>query len=430
MKMNKLLALLIGLMPIALVAQSVPSPAPIHRGNLLLENATLHLGNGTVIAKGNVLISDNKIQAVGATDALPQDVQRLDLTGKHIYPGLIAPMTQIGLDEIEAVRSTDDRSEVGAVNPNARAIVGYNTDSRVTPTVRSNGVLLAQVVPGGDLFCGQSAVVQLDAWTWEDAAYLADDALHLNWPSQQIATHPYAPPREEQEKQLKLRMEEIEQVMRDARAYATAKEAGKSIATDLRWEAMMPVLKKEKAIWIRASTEKDIRSALEFALRQDLKMVLVGGDDAWLLSDLLRQYKIAVVLGKSHQLPRNEDDPVDLPFRTAMKLQQAGVLTCLSVEGFWNVRNLPFMAGQVAGYGLSAEEALQLITLNPAKIMGIEGRTGTLEVGKDANLVVSAGDLLDMRTSIVEYAFIQGRQIDLGNKQKDLNAKFLKKFER
>jgi imidazolonepropionase-like amidohydrolase len=409
-------------------AQSVPTPAPIHKGNLLLENATIHIGNGTVIEKGNVLIVDDKIQAVGTTDNLPATLTRIDLTGKHIYPGLIAPITQLGLSEIEAVRATNDRTEIGHINPNVRAIISYNTDSRVTPTVRANGILLAQITPDGELLKGHSTVVQLDAWTWEDAAYAMDDALHLAWPSQQISTNPHAAPREEQEKRIKERMAQIENAFRDARAYAEAKAANKLTKTDLRWEAMLPVLNGSKSVWIEANSEKDIRTALEFALRHQLKMVLVGGADAWLLSDLLRQYQIPVVLNKPQSLPRAEDDPVDLTFRAPMVLHQAGILTCLSMDNFWNYRNLPFQAGQAVAAGLDKEIALQLITLNTAKILGIDKRTGSIEAGKDANIVVSSGDLLDMRTSQVEMALIQGRKIDLGNKQKDLNAKFLGKY--
>jgi imidazolonepropionase-like amidohydrolase len=415
-------------LPQRLFSQDVPSPAPPHKGNLLLENATIHVGDGTLIERGNVLIVDDKIQAVGTTDVLPPNLERIDLTGKHIYPGLIAPISQLGLSELEAARSTVDRSEVGSINPNVRSIISYNTDSRVTPTLRSNGILLVQVTPDGALLKGLSSVVQLDAWSWEDAAYLTDDALHLQWPPQQISTFPGAQPKEEQEKRLKERMQQIEGAMRDAKAYAAAKAENKLTKTDLRWEAMGPVVKKEKAIWITANAEKDIRSALEFSLRHDLRMVLVGGADAWLLSDLLRQYQVPIVLGKPQSLPRTEDDAVDQPFNTPKILYKAGLLTCLSMDSYWNSRNLPFQAGQAAASGLTKEEALQLVTLNTAKILGIDARTGSITTGKDANLIVSEGDLLDMRTSQVTMAWIQGRKIDLGNKQKDLNTKFLQKY--
>ena len=411
-----------------MLAQDVPTPAPAHKGSLLLENATIHVGDGSVIARGNVLVVDDKIAAVGVTEGLPADLERIDLAGKHLYPGLIAPITQLGLTEIEAARATNDQSEVGSINPNVRALISYNTDSRVTPTVRSNGILLAQITPDGDLLKGLSSVVQLDAWSWEDASYLPDDAVHLDWPSQQISVYPGAPPREEQEKRLKERMQLIENAMRDARTYAVAKAATTLPKTDLRWEAMIPVFERKKAIWISANTEKDIRSALEFAERQQVRMVLVGGADAWLLSDLLRQYQVPVVLRKPHSLPRTEDDPVDLPYNTPRILFKAGVLTCLSMDSYWNYRNLPFQAGQTVASGLTKEEALQMITLNTAKILGIDARTGSIAVGKDANLLVSTGDLLDVRTSQVELAWIQGRKIDLGNKQKDLNAKYLQKY--
>ncbi|MFN8398113.1 MAG: amidohydrolase family protein [Bacteroidia bacterium] len=401
-----------------------PNPSPKHTGTILLDNATIHVGNGTVIEKGSVLISNDKIQAVGSINAVPQEAKIIDLAGQHIYPGLIAPVTQLGLSEVEAARATNDRAEVGGINPNARALIAYNTDSRVTPTVRSNGILLAQTTPDGDLLKGLSSIVQLDAWSWEDAAYVTDDALHLSWPSQQISTSPQGPPREEQEKRLRERMNELEMAFDNALAYAQAKAAGKTQKPDLRWEAMAPVVTGSKPLWIEANSEKDIRTAIEFALRRNLKMVLVGGADAWLLSDLLRQHQIPVVLLKPQRLPRAEDDPVDQPFRAPGILFKAGVLTCLSMDNFWNYRNLPFQAGQAVQGGLTKEEALQMITLNTAKILGIDQRTGSIEPGKDANIIVSAGDLLDMRTSKVEMAWIQGRQIDLGNKQKDLYNKY------
>lgn len=422
-----LLTLILASPPI-LHAQDIPTPAPKNTASILLENATIHTGNGTLIDRGSVLISQDKIQAVGTIANVPPDAKRIDLTGKHIYPGLIAPITQLGLTEIDAARATNDRSEIGSINPNARAIIAYNTDSRVTPTIRSNGVLLAQVTPDGDLLKGLSSIVQLDAWSWEDATYLADDALHLSWPSQHISTNPQGPPREEQEKRLRDRMNELEAAFDNALAYAQAKAAGKTQKPDLRWEAMASVVTGAKTLWIEANSEKDIRTALEFALRRNLKMILVGGADAWLLSDLLRQHQIPVVLQKPQRLPRVEDDPVDQPFRTPAILFKAGVLTCLSMDNSWNYRNLPFQAGQSVPAGLTPEEALQLVTSNTAKILGIDQRTGTIEPGKDANILVSAGDLLDMRTSRVEMAWIQGRQIDLGNKQKDLYHKYQNRY--
>lgn len=428
--MNKLIPIFLFLAAIGGVqAQSVPTPAPAQSKAILLENGTIHIGNGEVVEKGGVLFENGKIVQAGVIRGRLANVETIDLQGQHVYPGIIAPATQIGLDEIEAVRATDDRSETGAINPNARAIIGYNTDSRVTPTIRSNGVLMAQVAPSGGLFQGSSSIVQLDAWNWTDAAVVVDDAVHLNWPRLAVYTAWWAPPVEEQKKRSMEYLAKIDQAMDEAKAYMAAKESGRPYDKDLRWEALGPVLKREKPLFIHANTEKEIRSALSFALKYELRWVLVEGADSWRVTEELKKYEVPVVLAKPQRLPRLEDEDIDQPYKTPKLLQDAGVLFCLSMNDFWNQRNLPFQAGTAAAYGLTKEEALASITLSTAKILGIDSTAGSLEPGKDATIVVSQGDLLDMRSSQVTRAYIQGRAIDLGNKQKDLYEKFKGKYE-
>lgn len=410
-------------------AQSVPSPGPVQEVPIILRNATLHLGNGKVIEKGDLLILNGKIEEVGTVTQTFKRSENIDCAGKHVYPGLILPATNLGLTEIDAVRSTKDFNETGLINPNARALIGLNTDSRVIPTVRSNGILLAQVAPKGGLLRGTSSVVQLDAWNWEDAAYLKDDAVHLRWPRSNFFDAWWAPPIEEQKKQAKKSMKFLKGAFDQARNYLASKEAGTLKKTDLRWDAMAPVLKKEKPLFIEANSYKEISMAIAFSLEQDIRMVLMGGKDCHLLLDLLKEHQIPVVYNRPHNLPRKAEDPVDLPYRIPSLLKEAGVLFCLAQGDGWDARNLPFHAGTSVAYGLDKEEALQSITLDAARILGIDDRTGSLEVGKDGNIVVSKGDLLDMRTSVVEMAMIQGRKMDLGNRQKDLYEKFKKKYE-
>ncbi|HHG85231.1 MAG TPA: amidohydrolase [Bacteroidetes bacterium] len=420
---NSWLLLLSLLLPLSALAQDVPTPAPPQSRPIILQGGIIHTGTGKVI-QGDILIIGGKISDVGDIRTRVTDATTLDCTGKHLYPGLIAPTSQIGLDEIESVRGTDDRNEVGLVNPNVRTIIGYNTDSRVTPTLRSNGILLAQIAPGGQGFAGTSSVVQLDAWNWEDAAYLVDDALHLYWPHMVAYNASWMPPLEKQKKNIEKRLAQLDNTMQQAKAYLKTKNAGLLKKTDLRWEALIPVLNREKSLFIHANSERQINAALAFMLRHEIKMVLVGGADAWLLTGPLLANGVPVVLAKSHSLPTSEDDDIDMPYKRAGLLKKAGLLVCLSMRDFWNQRNLPFQAGTAAAYGLSKAEALQLVTLNTARILGIADRTGSIEPGKDANILVCKGDLLDMRTSLVEHAFIQGRKIDLGNKQKDLYKKY------
>lgn len=419
---------LLFLLPLGTLAQSVPQPAETQSQPIMLLGATIHLGNGEVLEKADILLEEGKIVEIGTITRAYKNARSIDCSGKHIYPGMILIGSSLGLVEIGAVRPTRDQSEVGSLNANARALVAYNTDSRVTPTIRSNGILLAQIAPSSGLFSGTSSVMQLDAWNYEDAAILADDGVYLNWPRLSISNSSFAPPRAQQEKRIKSSVERIYQSFRDAAAYKLAMENGKLEATDLHLEALVPVIKKERKLYVRASTEKQILAAVALAQDFDLDIVIFGGKEAHLQAELLAEYQIPVVITKLHDLPRMEDDDIDAVYSLPYKLQQAGVLYALTMTSNWDCRNLPFQAGTAAAYGLSQEEALAAVSANPAKILGIEEQCGTLEVGKDATLIISEGDVLDMRTSIVIHAFIQGREINLGNKQKDLYEKFKTRY--
>ncbi len=418
-------------------AQDVPAPAGKQTQPILLKNATIHIGDGTVIEKGNILFDNGKIVEVGNFETRLTGIKEFDCLGKHIYPGVIAPNSILGLDEIDAARATLDYQEVGSINPNVRAIVGYNTDSRITPTVRSNGILLAQIAPEGTLICGTSSIVQLDAWNWEDAAYRMDDGLFMDWPAMTFSASSFAPPMDVQKKNLEASLIQITKAFDAAKAYWTAKEAGPMKETDQRWESMIPVFKKTRSLFIRAYHTKEIEAAVAHVKKYDVNMILVGGSDAWMVTKLLKENNIPVIIENVQALPVRDDEDTDMPYKLAGILKEAGIKYCLSINslkqsganGPWSQRNLIFQAGTTAGYGLTKEEALMSITKNTAEILGIGDRTGTLEKNKDATIVVSTGDLLDMRTSNVELAFIQGRMIDLGNKQKDLYKKFKAKYD-
>lgn len=418
-------------------AQETVLPAKLQKGLVFIKNATIHVGNGKVIENGTIKIKDGKIEEVGANLPVPaDDVSVYDVKGKHVYPGLILPTSTLGLVEISANRATTDVREIGDLNPNVRAIVAYNSDSRVINTLRSNGILLANVVPQGSLLAGSSSVVQLDAWNWEDAAYKTDAGIHLNLPSLMARSGGFrgfgggAGPSASQTDPVKEGLEQIEKVkvfFREAKAYQAE---GKHEETNLKFEAVKGLFEKKQKLYVNANTVKQILVALDFVKEFGVDMVIVGGSDSYQVADLLKKHNVSVILQQPHSLPTATDDDVDQPYKTAAALQKAGVLFSISDDDSQTRgRNLAFNAGTAAAYGLSKEEALAAITLNAAKIMGVADKTGSIEAGKDANIVVSDGDILDMRTSNVTDAFIQGRKIDLTDKHKLLNERFEQKYE-
>ncbi len=402
------------------------APAPAQSAPLVITGGTIHVGNGQVIENGAIAFDNGKITYVGtAADAPAAGATRIDAKTKHIYPGLIAANTYLGLSEIEAVRATNDYNEVGDYNPGTRSLSAYNTDSKVIPTLRSNGILLAQVVPQGGIVSGTSSVMQLDGWNWEDAAYFADDGVHLNWPS-------FFQFKYEDFTAAVTVNEDYEEQVQQIRSYFQQAQHYNLQAThterNINFEALKGAFATSTPVFIHTNYIREIMNAVQFAKDFGIRMVLVGGRDAYQCTALLKEHNIPVILGEVHSLPSGDDEKVDLPYRTAGMLQQAGILYSLSISGFWQVRNLPFMAGTTVAYGVSKENALKSITSNTARILGIDSRTGTLEAGKDANIIVSAGDLLDMKTSIIERAFIQGRDVNLDNAQKQLNETYKQKY--
>ena len=410
-------------------AQETVYPAPAQKETIVLTNATIHVGNGQVIENGSVVITNGKITEVGT--AVTASGKMIDCKGKHIYPGLILTSTQMGLVEVESVRATNDAGELGEINPSIRSIVAYNTDSKITNTLRPNGILLANVIPDGGLISGSSTVVQLDAWNWEDAAYKMDNGIHFNMPSL------LARPRGrggfggggQQSDPVKTGLEQIEKVkafFREAKGYLA--EAGHD-KTNLKYEAAKGLFSKKQKLFIHCNIVKEMLLAVDFVKEFGFDVVIVGGVDSWQIGDLLKQNNIAVILDQLHSLPTMADDDVDQPYKTPAMLQKAGVLFSINDDdGNSRNRNLPFNAGTAVTYGLTKEEALSAITLNAAKILGIDDKTGSIEKGKDANIVVSEGDILDMKTNNVTYAFIQGRQLNLDNKQKQLFEKYKYKY--
>ena len=402
-----------------------------------ISGATLHLGNGKVIEKGAIAFKESKITMVLTADELAAirinrtDFDTLfDATGKHIYPGFIAPNSTLGLNEVDAVRATQDYQEVGEFNPHIRSLISYNTDSKVTPTVKFNGVLYGQITPRGGKISGKSSVFALDGWNWEDAVLKADDGIHLNFPRTMQrngwwSDNPGISTNENFTKEI----QSIRTFFTDARAYSRSLGI---VETNLRFEAMKGLFTGNTTLYIHSDYVKDLESAIAFVKEFGIKKtVLVGARDAWKITKLLKQNNIAVMLNRVHDLPEYDEDDIDLCFKTPFLLYKDSVSFCLQnagdMEGM-NTRNLPFLAGTAAAYGLPIEEAVACISLQAAKIMGIDKEIGSLEKGKRASFFISSGNALDMKSNNVEIAFIDGRKINLENNQELLYKKYVNKY--
>jgi len=419
---------------ISVIAQDDVYPAKPFTGRLFITNGNVHVGNGQVIENATIEVNNGKIIQVGQNINIPQgDAKVIDAKGKQVYPGLILSVTDLGLKEIaESVRGSNDFRELGDLNPSIRSIVAYNTDSKIIGTLRANGILLAGVTPEGGTISGSSSVVQLDAWNWEDAAYKMDNAIHLNMPTFISRPRRFGgggrPQQEEADptKQALEKIDEIKNFFRQAKAYSqeTTHEE-----INLKFEAVKNLFDKKQKLFVHADQVKQMLVAIDFVKEFGFDVVIVGGSESFLIADLLKQNNIAVILHEEHSLPAMEDDDIDQPYKTPAQLQKAGVLFALNDEHEESrFRNLMFNAGTAAAYGLTKEQALQAITLNAAKILGIDDRTGSIEAGKDANIVISDGDILDMRSSIIEHAFIQGREVSLENKQTQLYQRYMTKY--
>jgi imidazolonepropionase-like amidohydrolase len=413
-------------------AQDDVYPAPAQKGTFYITNATIHVGNGTIINNGTIKITDGKIAEVGSNIAASGEL--IDAKGKQVYPGLILSETDLGLKEIaNAVRGSNDYQELGEWNPNVQSAVAYNTDSKIINTLKANGILLANVAPTGSLIAGSSSTVQLDAWNWEDALYKRNTCMEFYMPSlisrrrgfgggffgqQQQPTDPV--------KEGLDKIEEVKKFLREAKAYS---QEGTHKETNLKFEALKPLFEKKEKLFVHADVVKQLLIAVDFVKEFGIDIVIVGGSESWQIADLLKQNNIPVILSREFRLPETEDEDVDQPFKTPYMLKQAGVLFALNDDHDESrYRNLAFNAGQGVAYGLTKEEALQAVTLNPAKILGIDDRTGSIEAGKDANIVVCDGDILDMRSSIISAAFIQGRKVSLENKQTQLYHRYMTKY--
>jgi len=409
----------------------VPVPVAPQQGPIMIIGATAHIGDGSVVQNSVIAFDGGKITIVA--DVSTDNTDRsgysvIDATGKHVYPGFILPNSLVGIQEVSNIRQMNDNNEEGSINPNVRSIIAYNTDSEIPPTLRFNGILLAEPTPRGGVISGTSSVVELEGWNWQDAVHTMDVAMHLNWPSRMTRRFDFATftVKTEENENYKSVVNSLEELFQDAISYG--KLASKQ--ANLKLKAMQGLFDGSSTLMLHCSGPKSIIDAVDFAKAQGVqRMAVITDDDAWYVRDYLKDNNIPVILTTILTTPPREDADYDLPFKLPYLLSEAGLMVSLSHTGMLgHARNLPFYAGTAAAYGMSKEDALKTITSNTAKILGIDDRVGTLTVGKDATMFICEGDALDMRTNNLSNAFIRGKDVTLNNKQQELFERFSRKY--
>lgn len=422
--MKRFLGLLIFLVALPLQAHNIV-PGAKQEQAILLQGGTLHTISQGSLADTDLLIVDGSISAIGQGLKAPADARIINVSGQHVYPGLIALDTTLGLTELEQARPTDDAREVGAVTPEVLAHHAFNADSDIIPTVRYMGITHAETVPQGSLVNGRSSLMQLDGWNWRDALEAGPVALHISWPRAGLnsAWWERRSPAEQRKASAEA-YKQLQDVFVMAQAYHQGRIEGTQKQIDQRWEAMRGLFTGDLQLFVHADDRRQLEQAIQFNHEYGFAMTFVGARDSWMMADTLAELKIPVIFGYSYGLPSREDDSYDTAYATPAKLHEAGVDFAIAYPGYWDSRNLAFGAGHAVAYGLDYQAALRAITLTPARFMGVDKRLGSLEVGKQATLIVSAGDVLDQLTQSVEYMFIDGREVNTSNRQLQLYEKY------
>ena len=428
--MNRLAITLLLLTTVA-TAQDLGRKAPPQTTEILIIEAVIHPISGPVIRNGWVHLKKGRIFAIGkGSPDIDGEFDVVDAKGQHLYPGFVAPYTHLGLTEIGAVRASTDMTESGEINPEIRAAVAVNPDSTLLPVTRSNGVLTFATFPRGGAIPGRISVMSVDGWTWEEMALLADAGLVVAWPNPDPGPAPERRGRRRRpppERGLK-RLKRLREAFEAARAYLAAKEADAATPTDVRWEGMRSVLERKTPVFFLANDYAQITTALDFAATHRLRAVIVGGRDALLCADLLKQADVPIIVRGIHTFPRRNDSFHDEIYALPAKLEAAGIRWCLaSGERTANERNLPYTAGRAVAFGLGRDAALRAITLRAAEILGVGKELGSLQAGKRATLFLCGGDPLEITTHVTA-AWVDGKRLDLGNKQTALASKYREKL--
>ena len=428
---STLYILFVSMFIVSIAWAQTPVPAKPQAKPIALTGGVAHLGNGQVIQNSIITFDKGKLTLVGDATTVKPDLSAhevINITGKHVYPGFILPNSQVGLQEVSAVRAMNDFTERGEMNPNIRSQISYNTDTEFTPTFRFNGVLLAEAAPTGGTISGTSSVMEMDGWNWEDATHTADVGVHMNWPvimKRQFDFNTFTLA-ESVNADYEKQVSELTRFFAEALSYGSLA----SKETNLKFEAMQGLFDGKKTLFMHANTPQEIVESIRFAQRGGVKRItLVEASGALWVADFLKENSIPVIITSTHNLPNRADDDVDMPYKLPHLLTQAGVSVSIMSDGAMHgARNLGFYAGTAVAYGMSKEDALKTITSNTAKALGIDNRVGTLEVGKDATLFVSNGDALDYRGNVLTHAFITGKLMTLAGNQQELYERYSRKY--
>jgi imidazolonepropionase-like amidohydrolase len=397
---------------------------------------------GAPIERGTIVVENGRIKAVGANVTVPAGIEVLKADGLEVYPGLFDSVSELGLTEIGSINATNDITELGAYNPQLVSATAIHPPSEHIPVARANGITHALSVPGltsrllgdGPVMGGQASAIHLNGWTVEEMLIRRSVVLSVNWPelmpagrgggggfAAQRRQRSFTEAKQEYERKIR----ELEEWIERARRYqqVTEKAPGTRIDRDLKLEALAPVIKGELPLLVNANAERDIKNAIEFADKHGLKLIIAGGADAYRVTDLLAKKNVPVILGPVQALPSREDEPYDIRNTTPGALAKAGVKFALATFNSSDSRTLPYEIGNAVSYGLAKDEALKAITLYPAQILGLADQLGSLEPGKVANLIVTNGDPLEIRTE-VRYVFINGQPTSLENKHRQSYEKY------
>ena len=400
--------------------------------SFVLRNVTIHPVTAAAIPNATLVVAGGKIADFGAKVAAPKGAKVIDGKGMHVYPGLIDSASNIGMSEIGSVRESGDVTELGDFNPQLRSVVAINPSSEHIPVTRGNGITSSLIFPGGGIIGGQAALVHLDGWTWEEMAIERNVTMQMRMPTISTTTfnpafgagrRPFAETKRRYEERLKLMSDFFEQT----RAYKQRKAVGGAgFAVDRRLEAMLPVLDGKVSLMIFAARERAVKDALAFAAREKVKIILAGVREAGSAVKEIAEKKIPVILGGTLELPLEEDAAYDSPFTLPGELHKAGVTFAFGTFSVQFARNLPFQAASAVGFGLPYEEALKAVTINAAKIWGVDDRIGSIEKGKWADLILTDGDPLEARSQ-VKQMWIQGRPVSLETRHTKLFEQYTKR---